>query len=110
MLLELLGAYKTVKDIVHIRITTVPTICEMLTTVPMTREIFSELDKLVRIYMTILVTTATAERSFSALRRIKTYLRSTMTEARLNNLMLLHVHKDLFDISILLTSLSSLFL
>ena len=47
--------------------------------------------------MTIPVTTTTAERSFSALRRIKTYLRSTMTEARLSNLMLLHAHKDLFD-------------
>ena len=110
MLLELLVAYKTVKDIVHIRVTIVPTICEILTTVPMAREIFSEVDKLVRIYMTIPVTTTTVERSFSALRRIKTYLRSTMTEARLNNLMLLHAHTDLFDILILVTSLSSLFL
>ena len=66
MLLELLGAYKTVKDIVHIRVTTVPTIYEMLM---MAREIFSEVEKLVRIYMTIPVTTATAERLFSALHR-----------------------------------------
>lgn len=29
-------------------------------------------------------TTATVERSFSTLRRVKTWLRSTMTEARLN--------------------------
>ena len=28
------------------------------------------------------------------MRRIKTYLRSTMGQARLNGLMLLHVHKD----------------
>ena len=32
-------------------------------------------------------TNATSERSFSALRRIKTYLRTTMTQQRLNHLM-----------------------
>ena len=65
--------------------------------VPLAREMFCEVDKLLRIYLTIPITTATAERSFSALRRIKTYLRSTMSEERLNNTMLLHVHKDLCD-------------
>ena len=42
-------------------------------------------------------TNATSERSFSALRRVKNYLRSTMTQQRLNNLMVLHVHKDITD-------------
>ena len=37
----------------------------------------------------------TAVRSFSALRRLKTYLRSSMSEERLNNLLLLYVG-DLF--------------
>ena len=43
-------------------------------------------------------TNATSERSFSALRRIKSYLRSTMTQRRLNHLMLLHYHQDLTDL------------
>ncbi|KAJ8879046.1 hypothetical protein PR048_019652 [Dryococelus australis] len=34
-------------------------------------------------------------RSFSTLRRLKTYLRSTMTEDRLNGLALLHIHQDI---------------
>ena len=42
-------------------------------------------------------TNATSERSFSALRRIKTYLRSTMSQARLNHLMVLHYHQDFTD-------------
>lgn len=42
-------------------------------------------------------TNATSERSFSALRRVKTYLRNTMSQQRMNNLMLLHVHKDVVD-------------
>ena len=40
-------------------------------------------------------TNTTSERSIIALRRVKTYLRSTMTQTRLNNLMLLLVHKDM---------------
>lgn len=42
---------------------------------------------------TLLVTTASAERSFSALKRIKTYCRSTMTENRLNGLAAAFIHK-----------------
>ena len=38
-----------------------------------------------------------SERSFSAMKRVQTYLRSTMTESRLNDLMLLHIHKDRCD-------------
>ena len=41
---------------------------------------------------------ATSEKSFSTLRRVKTYLRNTMTQERLNHLMMiLHVHKDSTD-------------
>ncbi len=39
-------------------------------------------------------TNASSERSFSALRRVKTYLRTSM---RLNHLMLLRVYKDRTD-------------
>ena len=42
-------------------------------------------------------TNAASERSFSALKRIKNYLRATMSQTRLNSLMLLHVHKDMTD-------------
>ena len=42
-------------------------------------------------------TNATSERSFSTLRRVKTYLRSTMGQERLNHLMILNVHKDHTD-------------
>ena len=49
--------------------------------------------------LSILVTmpssSATAERSFSAMKRIKTYLRSTMGNDRLSSLALLHVHREI---------------
>ena len=37
------------------------------------------------------------ERMFSALRRLKTYLQSTMSDERLNYLMVLHVQKEKTD-------------
>lgn len=42
-------------------------------------------------------TNAVSERSASAMRRIKTYLRSTMTQTQLNNIMVLHIHNHLTD-------------
>ena len=42
-------------------------------------------------------TNATSELSLSALWRVKTYLRSTMEQERLNYLILLQVHSDKTD-------------
>ena len=42
-------------------------------------------------------TNAVTERSCSALRKTKTWLRTTVTQKRLNNCMLLHVHKEKVD-------------
>ena len=38
-----------------------------------------------------------AERSFSALHRLKTYIRSTMSVSKLNHVTVLHIHKTLTD-------------
>jgi len=61
------------------------------------REIFTEVSKLIRLCLTIPVSSATAERSFSALRRLKTFTRSTMNTSRLTHLALLHVHQHRTD-------------
>ena len=44
-------------------------------------------------YWTILVTLVTSESTFSALRLLKDYLRSTMNQDCLNNCLLMHCHK-----------------
>ena len=59
------------------------------------KDAFPELTKLVRIALTIAVSTAQCERSFSALKRIKTYLRSTMGEDRLASLALLSIEREM---------------
>ena len=43
------------------------------------------------------VTSAEAERSFSGLRRLKSYLRSTMSQSRLNHVSILNAHSEILD-------------
>ncbi|KAL4098959.1 hypothetical protein QTP88_023465 [Uroleucon formosanum] len=51
--------------------------------------------ELLKILAIIPISTATAERSFSTLRRLKTYLRNTTSESRLVGLALLTIHRDI---------------
>ena len=60
------------------------------------RIIYSEVVTLMKLLLVMLESNAKRERSLSALRRVKTYLSTTMTQERLNNL-LLHVHQEHFD-------------
>ena len=61
------------------------------------RDFFCEIVKVTKLLLTMPATNAESERSFSALRRVKTWLRSTMTQQRLNHVMILHIHKDMID-------------
>ena len=60
-------------------------------------ELYTEVIKLAKLIIVMPATNAVSERTFSALRRLKTWLRSTMHQSRLNWCMLLHVHKDESD-------------
>ena len=53
-----------------------------------------DVHKLLVLYLTIPMTTATAEFGISTLRRIKTSLRNLMTQQRLYHCMLLHIHRQ----------------
>ena len=59
--------------------------------------IFSEVVTLLKIILVNPATNAVCERSFSAMRRLKTHLCSTMGQSQLNAVMLLHVHKKMTD-------------
>ena len=56
--------------------------------------LYPSIDTILCIMLTMPVTSATAERSFSVLRRLKTYVRSTMKNDRLSSLALMHIHRD----------------
>lgn len=59
--------------------------------VPEMRAMFPNVESLVRLLLVNPASSASAERSFSGLRRLKTYLRSTCDQHRLNNLAICHV-------------------
>ncbi|XP_070188918.1 zinc finger MYM-type protein 1-like [Littorina saxatilis] len=59
--------------------------------------LLSQVVILIKLIIVMPATNAVNERSFSAMRRLKNYLRSRMDEARLNHLMILHVHKARTD-------------
>ena len=59
--------------------------------------LLSEVIKVVKILLVMPATNAISERSFSALKRMKMYLRSPRSDTRLNNIMTLHMHKDRVD-------------
>ncbi|XP_041372600.1 uncharacterized protein LOC121385875 [Gigantopelta aegis] len=61
---------------------------------PSVRRMFPQVERLLRLLLVSPASSCEAERSFSALRRIKTWLRSTMTQKRLNHVMVCHVHRD----------------
>ncbi|XP_033225358.1 zinc finger MYM-type protein 1-like [Belonocnema kinseyi] len=58
-------------------------------------ENFPNINVLLRILATLPVSTSTAERTFSSLKRIKTILRNTTKENRLNRLAALAIHHDI---------------
>ena len=58
-------------------------------------KVFPNIHTTLKIRATLRITTCEAERSISVIRRLKTYLRSTMTQARFNRLALLHVHQEI---------------
>ncbi len=65
----------------------------LLELIPVT-DAFPSLVKLLQIALTVSVSSSQCERSFSALKRIKSYLRSTMTEKRLVDVASLSIERD----------------
>ena len=61
------------------------------------RPAYNVLYQLTHIAMTIAVSSAESERSFSALKRIKTHLRSRMVEDRLSALTILSIEKEIAE-------------
>lgn len=57
--------------------------------------VFPNVEIALRIFVAMAVTVCSAERSFSTLKRLKTYLRSTMEQERLNALTILTIESDL---------------
>ena len=69
---------------------------EVMSTLKLTdADMFPNITTALKILVVLPVTTCSCERTISALGRIKTDIRSTMTQARLNGLAMMHIHQDI---------------
>lgn len=59
------------------------------------QDVFPNVHYLLTVLGVLPLTTCEAERTISCLRRLKTYMRSTMTQDRLTGLALMHIHREL---------------
>lgn len=59
--------------------------------------LFDQVETLVRLLMVVPISSAEAECRFSGLRRLKTWLRSTMTQKILSGIAMCHIHQERLD-------------
>ena len=79
------------------KVTSVQTICDAINKHVTYKGMLPAVHNFIRLFLTVPISASTSERSFSALKRLYTYLRSSVTQTRLNNCLLLHIHKDYTD-------------
>lgn len=58
------------------------------------KDLYPNIFTILTVLLTMPVSSASSERSFSAMRRIKNYLRATMGDERLSNLSMMHIHRS----------------
>ena len=93
MIPELLVWHKELTGHTIKQVTNIRTLCDILNANPGAKRMYTELHTLLKLYLTIPITTATAERTFSTMRQLKTYLQSIMTQERLNHVLIMHSYK-----------------
>jgi hypothetical protein len=108
-----IGLFDEMKTLRNIIPENVCTLIELLRFLHLNRlqEVFPNVSIVLRIVLTIPVTVASGERSFSKLKLIKTYLRASMKQDRLNGLAKLSIEKDVaseLDYSSVITKFASL--
>ena len=79
------------------KVTSLDTICDVMNHNASTKKLCPTIHVAVQYYCCVPLTSATAERSFSTMRRVKNYLRSTSGSDHLNNAMFASIHPKLMD-------------
>ena len=82
------------------KVTNLRTLCKVMSDVGSSKSLLHEVCSLLHIALTIPVTSATAESivCLPVLRRLKNFLCSSMSQPRLNRVMILHIHNERTDI------------
>ena len=96
---ENLGGYSPPGFGAEVRqVTNIRTMCEASNKTPVTKTLLGEVHKLLRLYLTLPVASATSERICFFPPSTQEVLRSIMKHDRLNKCLLMHCHKSITDI------------
>ena len=79
-------------------VTMMSSICDIMNHKPSFKKLCPNIHKIMLYYNTIPLSSATAERTFSSMRRVKTWLRSRMCADTLTNYLFATIHKERFDL------------
>jgi hypothetical protein len=61
------------------------------------KEVYPNIHSLLKVALILPISSASCERSFSAMRRIKNWTRTSMTQDRFSYLSVLHIERDIVD-------------
>ncbi len=78
-------------------ITSIATLCDILNAMPVAKNSFPAMDSLLKLYLSVPLSSSTAERTFSAMRRLKSWQRANTQASHLNNIMFAYIHKSRMD-------------
>ena len=93
----ILGLYNIEQKTKITEVTQISTIAEIFNAMPSAKKQCSEVHKLIMLYYTVPLASASCERTFSCMRRLKTWLRSNSGENHLNNIMFANIEKQYLD-------------
>ena len=92
-----LGLYNVGRKKKIASISRISTIAEIFNSLPAAKQRCSEVHKVIKLYYTVPLTSSTCERKFSAMRRLKTWLRGNTGANHLNDIMFSNIQKKHLD-------------
>lgn len=89
-----LKLYNTERSLPIKKVTTLLTLCKIFKERKSIKQCLPEVQKVLTFYMSVPISSTTAERIFSVMHRIKSWLRSTMSANSLNSRMFAAIQKE----------------
>jgi hypothetical protein len=89
--------FNATADVKLREVTTVSTLYNVFNSLPSAKVASPQIHKLLKLYGTMPLSTASCERAFSVMRRVKSWVRANLGQNGLNNVMFAHIHKQLMD-------------
>ena len=90
-----LGLYNAERELKISNVTRIGTVEDIFNAMPSAKLQCSEVHRMIKLYKTVPLSSSTCESSFSAMRRLKTWLRAKAKANYLNDIMFAHIQKNI---------------